>query len=75
MEQKQTNKKQQKTKNEKQQQRKNKKKSQRNTEKNFQMSRRTNFWKTNGRGISLSKTLSFNTFSLPNLQNKVTNFF
>ena len=34
-----------------------------------------NYWKTNGRGISLSKTLSFNTFSLPNLQNKVTNFF
>ena len=28
--------------------------------------------KQNGRGISLSKTLSFNTFSLPNLQNKVT---
>ena len=38
----------------------------------FKCSRRTNFWKTNGRGISLSKTLSFNTFSLPNLQNKVT---
>ena len=30
--------------------------------------------KQNGRGISFSKTLSFNTFSLPNLQNKVTFF-
>ena len=44
----------------------------------FKCSHRTNFWKTKldvntkARGISLSKTLSFNTFSLPNLQNKVT---
>ena len=44
----------------------------------FKCTHRTNFWKTKldvntkARGISLSKTLSFNTFSLPNLQNKVT---
>ena len=66
----------------KEQKKKNKQKKKRKTtttasetpRKIFKCFRRTNFWKTNGRGISLSKTLSFNTFSLPNLQNKVTFF-
>ena len=70
--------KQQQKKNEKNKQKKtknNNNNSQRNIEKFSNSPADLTSGKQNGRGISLSKTLSFNTFSLPNLQNKVTFFF
>ena len=64
-----------KKKNEKQQQKKTKKKiPAKHREKFSNVPAELTSGKQNERGISFSKTLSFNTFSIPKLQNKVTFF-